>query len=58
MTSPQHDADRHAAYYARLCSLDITQADALAMTVAYVQADALRLIAEPDQQPTKPTRVR
>lgn len=48
------DPERHAAYLAGLKALGVSEAAALAMTLAYIQADSLRQLANeplPDERP-------
>lgn len=52
MSDPAADADLHAAYFARLLALAIAPGDALAMTVAYIQATALQVRV--DMPPERP----
>ena len=43
VSTPAAAADHHAAYLARLLAIGIEKPDALAMTVAFIQADAMRM---------------
>jgi len=53
--TPTDDARRHMEYFAALRSLGTSEEQALAMTIAYIQAEAMR---EPDTAPPRPTRVK
>ncbi len=56
--TPTDDAARHADYFRVLCALGMETDQALAMTIAYIQAEAMRQIPlEPPVRP-KPTRLK
>ena len=54
MTSPTDDARRHADYLRGLHALGIDTPDALAMTLAYIQADSLRALQDAPLPPDRP----
>jgi len=56
--TPTDDAHRHREYLTALLAIDTPKEDALAMTIAYIQAEAMREIPnEPAVRPgPKPVR--
>ena len=51
-TTPTDDAKRHVEYFRALIGLGVTPEQAMAMTIAFIQAEAMREL--PLEPPTRP----
>lgn len=52
--TPTDDAHRHADYLRSLVEVGVDKADALAMTLAYIQAESLRVMNDAPLPPERP----